>query len=401
MPSAGDVESARKVPLFPPLPLSEWAESKETLHRFAQIVGKIRLDQSTPRNHWWNVPFHLTGRGITTRPMGTDTVFTIDFDFVDHRLEVSTLSGDRVSFGLPGLSVAAFFHRLLSALGSLDIAVSIRPVPFDLPDTIAFAKDSTHHSYDPFWVTRYWQVLSQVALVLEEFAGRSYAKTSPVHHFWHTFDLAVTRFSDRRVPLPETADPVTREAYSHEVISAGFWFGDDQVAEPAFYSYTAPEPAGLTDQRLSPKQARWIDSRGAHMALLRYDDARSAADPRVAALEFSRALTAPVQRSPVGTLRRCVAPTGRAQADQNSTSAFSSVCPAGLLQCGRPPAGLYAAATPNKAAIGATASGVSAGAVTRSISWPSVTVTSQDTNGQQICSAAASSASSSATPARG
>jgi len=274
------------VPLFPSIPLGEWADTKNTLHRYAQIVGKIRLDQGPERNHWWNVPFHLTGRGITTRPMGVDPVFAIDFDFVDHRLQVDTVGGDRVSFSLPGLSVAEFYQRLMAALSSLGIAVSIRPVPYDLADATPFADDTAHAAYDRFWVTRYWQVLSQVALVLEEFAGRCYAKTSPVHHFWHTFDLAVTRFSDRRVAQPADVDPVTREAYSHEVISAGFWFGDDNVPEPAFYSYAAPEPSGLTDDPLSPDAARWVESRGAHLALLRYDDARATADPRATVLDF-------------------------------------------------------------------------------------------------------------------
>jgi Family of unknown function (DUF5996) len=274
------------VALFPPIPLAEWADTKDTLHRFLQVVGKIRLDRSPGRNHWWNVPFHLTGRGITTRPMGLDPVFAIDLDFVGHRLEVATITGDRVSFALPGLSVATFYDRLLAALASLDIAVSIHPVPFDLADATPFAQDTGHASYDPFWVTRYWQVLSQVAIVLEEFAGRTCAKTSPVHHFWHTFDLAVTRFSDRRVQHPPGVDPVTREAYSHEVISAGFWFGDANVPEPAFYAYAAPEPVGLTEEPLRPEPARWIDSRGAHLALLRYDDARATADPRASVLEF-------------------------------------------------------------------------------------------------------------------
>jgi hypothetical protein len=266
--------------------LGEWSDTKETLHRYAQIVGKIRLDQGPERNHWWNVPFHPTGRGITTRPMGSDRIFAIDFDFVDHRLEVNTLGGDRTSFPLPGLSVAQFYERLLSCLESLGITVSIRPVPYDLADHTAFADDTVHGSYDRFWVTRYWQVLSQVALLLEEFAGRTYAKTSPVHHFWHTFDIAVTRFSDRRVEHPADVDPVTREAYSHEVISAGFWFGDENVPEPAFYAYAAPEPPGLTDEPLTPHQARWVESRGAHLALLRYEDARAAPDPRTAVLDF-------------------------------------------------------------------------------------------------------------------
>jgi len=272
--------------LFPPIPLSAWADSKETVHRFAQIVGKIRLDQAPPRNHWWHVPFHLTGRGITSRPMGREVMFAIDFDFVDHRLVINTLAGRTVSFTLPGLSVAAFHERLFTALGHLGIQAHIEGKPYDLTDNIPFAEDATHTAYDPYWVNRYWQVLSQVGLVLEDHAARCNAKTSPVHHFWHTFDIAVTRFSGRRVPQPDTVDPVTREAYSHEVISAGFWFGDQNIPEPAFYSYTAPEPDDLTEEPLRPAQARWVESRGAHLALLTYDDARATADPRATVLDF-------------------------------------------------------------------------------------------------------------------
>lgn len=146
--------------IFPAMPLAEWADTKETLHRFLQIVGKVRLDQSPARNHWWNVPFHLTGRGITTRPMGWDPVFAIDFDFVDHRLAVNTVDGRSFSFSLPGLSVAEFYERLMAGLASLGLKVSIRPVPFDLNDSTPFAEDHEHRSYDPAWVTRYWTVLS-------------------------------------------------------------------------------------------------------------------------------------------------------------------------------------------------------------------------------------------------
>jgi hypothetical protein len=275
------------VPVFPPLPLSEWADTKDTLHRFLQVVGKLRLAHAPRRNHWWHVPFHLTGRGLTTRPMGFDPVFAIDLDLVDHRLEVAVADGRRASFPLPGLSVAAFYQQLLGTLSSLGLPAAVdRPVPFDLADRTPFAEDEHHASYDRERVTRYWVVLGQVAQVLEEFAGRSYAKTSPVHHFWHTFDLAVTRFSDRQVEQPAAVDPVTREAYSHEVISAGFWFGDDTVPEPAFYSYTAPEPAGLTEEPLRPAGARWVDSRGAHLALLTYEEARTSADPRATVLDF-------------------------------------------------------------------------------------------------------------------
>ncbi|HEY2764578.1 MAG TPA: DUF5996 family protein [Pseudonocardiaceae bacterium] len=274
--------------LFAPMPLQSWADTKDTLHRFAQIIGKIRLAASPRRNHWWNVPFHLTGRGITTRPMGRDPVFTIDFDFVDHRLVINALDGRTVSFPLPGQSVAGFYARTLDGLAALGATTTIaHPRPFDLPDTDrSFAEDTEHASYDPEWVTRYWQVLSQVNLVLEEFASRYSGKTSPVHHFWHTFDLAVTRFSDRHVDQPPEHDPVTREAYSREVISFGFWFGDNTFPEPAFYSYAAPEPPGLAEDALTPVTAEWLTQRNSHLAVLRYADARSRPDPYRSVLDF-------------------------------------------------------------------------------------------------------------------
>lgn len=277
--------------LFPAMPLADWRDTKETLHRFAQVVGKIRLAAGPRRNHWWHAPFHLTGRGLTTRPMGLadgNPIFTIDFDFVGHRLLLSTIDGRTVSFPLQGESVASFYRQVMRALAELDVRVELSiPRPFDLPDSDRpFASDTEHDAYDPAMVTRYWQVLSQVNLVLEEFAGEFSGKVSPVHHFWHTFDIACTRFSDRVIDQPPEADPVTREAYSREVISFGFWFGDDAFAEPAFYSYTAPEPEGLAGGPLTPSTARWVEQRGGHLAVLRYDDARAEPDPRAAVLAF-------------------------------------------------------------------------------------------------------------------
>jgi hypothetical protein len=277
--------------LFPPMPLDSWRDTKETLHRFCQVVGKLRLAAGVRRNHWWNVPFHLTGRGITTRPTGLadgGPVFTVDFDFVDHRLRVQTLDGGAVAFPLAGQSVASFYRNLLEALATLGVEAAIGlPRPYDLPDADRrFADDTEHAAYDPAWARRYWQVLSQVNLLLEEFAARFSGKVSPVHHFWHTFDIAHTRFADRHVDQPPTADPVTREAYSREVISFGFWFGDDRFPEPAFYSYTAPEPPGLSDEPLRPEAARWEPWNGSHLAVLRYEGARAAAEPRASVLDF-------------------------------------------------------------------------------------------------------------------
>ncbi|KQS73684.1 DUF5996 family protein [Modestobacter sp. Leaf380] len=275
--------------LLPPIPYAGWADTLATVHRVSQLVGRVRLLASPRRNHWWNVPLHVSGRGTTTRPMGLDPTFTIDLDLLDHRLDVSTVEGRRVSSSLLGRSVADVHADLTRALAELGIDVDVADArPFDLPDAARpFAADTEHASWDPVAVTRYWQVLSQVSLLLEEFAGGFSGKTSPVHHFWHTFDLALTRFSDRVVAQPD-ADPVTREAYSREVVSSGFWFGDPSHPDPAFYSYTAPEPAGLEQDPL-PEGATWLARGGSHLAVLPYDVARAADDPRAAVLAFYEA----------------------------------------------------------------------------------------------------------------
>ncbi|MEW9533815.1 DUF5996 family protein [Microbispora sp. NPDC049125] len=277
--------------LFPAMPLADWQDTKATLHRFVQIVGKIRLSAGIRRNHWWSVPFHLTARGLTTRPMGRadgKPIFTVDFDFVGHQLLVTTLDGRVASFPLYGQSVASFYRETMRALAALGVRVDIAiPRPYDLPDSgRPFADDTEHATYDTAAVTRYWQVLNQVSLLLEESAAGYSGKISPVHHFWHTFDIACTRFSGRVVDQPADRDCVTREAYSREVISFGFWFGDDTFTEPAFYSYTAPEPERLAEMPLRPGAARWVAQRGGHLAVLRYDDARAAADPRAVVLSF-------------------------------------------------------------------------------------------------------------------
>jgi Family of unknown function (DUF5996) len=273
---------------WPDLAEESWPETLATLHRFTQLVGKIRLAAAPRRNHWWNVAFSLTGRGLTTRPMGSDPIFTIDFDLLSHRLEATTVDGLSFSFPLHGKSVAAFTAELRHALRSIGArAWPEHPHPYDLPDAARpFAEDQEHAAYDPAPVTRWWQTMSRVNLILEEFAAGWAGKTSPVHLFWHGLDIAVTRFSDRHVDPGAKTDPVNREAYSREVISFGFWFGDDSLPEPAFYSYTAPEPAGLTDESLEPRSARWTERPGSHLAVLTYDDARRQPDPHGAVLEF-------------------------------------------------------------------------------------------------------------------
>lgn len=279
---------AEQSAVFPDLDYESWRDTLATIHRFAQVVGKLRLAASPGHNHWWNATLRLTGRGITTRPMGRDPIFCIDFDFLDHRLDLTTTTGLRYSFSLVGLSVAAFYDRLHQGLASLGVTTQIDwPHPFDLPDAERpFSADTEHASYDTAAVTRFWQILSQVNLLLEEFAGGYSGKTSPVQHFWHSFDIATTRFADTHVEQSAAADPVTREAYSRELISFGFWFGDENFREPAFFSYTSPEPAGLGAEPLAPASADWIEQRGGHLAILRYRDMQAATDPHRAVLEF-------------------------------------------------------------------------------------------------------------------
>ena len=271
----------------PALPYADWRETKDTLHLWAQIVGKVRLASTPSQNHWWNVPLYVDARGLTTRRLcAAATDFDIAFDFADHRLVVRTTRGEIESFGLAdGLSVAAFQERLFALLHGLGIEVAIKAVPFGIPITTPFAEDAAHHSYDAAFVERYWAALSWIEWVLLEFSGWYCGKTSPVHLFWHGLDLAVTRVSGNRAPALPEADSVTREAYSHEVISFGFWPGDENVQHAAFYSYAAPEPPGLTGQPLAAG-AEWTAAGSGSLALLPYETVRAAADPRGTLLAF-------------------------------------------------------------------------------------------------------------------
>ena len=275
-------------PNLPALRSDVWEPTKTTLHLWVQIVGKVKLATTAPRNHWWNVPLYLDVRGLTTRRLHHAQVsFQIDFDFVDHRLLVRTNRGQQGSFRLhEGLAVAGFDRQLHRLLDQFGVDVPIREDPYGVPISTPFPNDTEHAAYDPDSVRRYWQVLDWVDTVLEEFSGWYCGKQSPVHLFWHSLDLAITRFSGRRAPPRAGADPVTREAYSHEVISFGFWSGDDNTHGPAFYSYTAPEPSGLTDQPLQPASAVWRPAPNGSMALLGYDQLRDAEDPRITLLAF-------------------------------------------------------------------------------------------------------------------
>jgi hypothetical protein len=275
-------------PSLPSLPFDDWADTCDTLHLFFQIVGKIRLRLMPPRNHWWHVPLYVSARGATTGPipwrLGS---FEIEFDLVSHELVIRTDDGRTRTIPLPGLSVAAFYERVLADLHSLGIDVKILATPFGVPHlTEPFATDTRHNAYDRDFVASYHHVLVAVDGWLKTFSGRFTGKTSPVHLFWHSFDLAVTRFSGRRAPAMPAADRVTQEAYSHEVVSFGFWPGDPTFRQPAFYSYTAPEPAGLSSTPLSPSDARWEARNGSSLAVLPYDAVRAAERPGDAVLGF-------------------------------------------------------------------------------------------------------------------
>lgn len=274
-------------PHLPPLALEDWRPTKDTLHLWAQIVGKVRLALMPMRNHWWNVTLYPSARGLTTRRLSVPAHnLEIEIDLVDHRLRARTTAAE-VGFDLhDGLPVADFHQQLTDTLGALDVSVEIRAEPFGVPTTTPFADDREHASYDREAVTRYLSVLQWSSDVFEEFSGWYCGKTSPVHVFWHSFDLAVSRFSGRRVPTDPDADAVTAEAYSHEVISFGFWAGDPVNPFPAYYSYTAPEPPGLRDQALRPPAAEWLERGNGSLAILRYDDVRSASDPKATLLDF-------------------------------------------------------------------------------------------------------------------
>ena len=270
---------------WPSLSSEGWSDTLTTLHMWTQMVGKVRLALSYPVNHWWGVALYLTARGLTTSPIPyADGAFEIAFDFIDHRLTIDTSDGRQQTIALAPRSVADFFEAFRRALDDLRIRAHIWPMPVEVPGPIRFDEDRIHAAYDADAVQQWWHALLQSAAVLEEFRGRFIGKCSPVHFWWGGFDLAVTRFSGRRAPERPAADAMTREGYSHEVISAGFWPGSGAVPEPAFYAYSAPEPAGFKDARVRPAAAFY--SADFNEFILKYDDVRRAPSPREALLEF-------------------------------------------------------------------------------------------------------------------
>jgi hypothetical protein len=270
---------------LPELHLDGWRPTKETLHLYAQIVGKVRLATTSPRNHWWNVPLYVDVRGLTTRRLHHhDTTFEITIDMLEHVLIVRTADGRGTSFELgEGVPVADFDARLHEALRGLGIDVEIKEQPFGIPITTPFPSDVEHASWDRAAVQRFARILDWSDDVFEQFSGWFNGKTSPVHLFWHSLDLAVTRFSGRVGP-PLDLDLVNREAYSHELISFGFWAGDDTIGDASYYSYTAPEPDGLRDEALSVGE--WIEFGSGSLAVLPYETVRTAGDPRATLLAF-------------------------------------------------------------------------------------------------------------------
>ena len=276
-----------QTPTLPALALSAWQESKMTLHLYAQIIGKIRLALMPARNHWWHVPLYLYARGFTTRPMpyGARRV-QISLDFIEHSCVIQVDDGAHSAFALGRRSVAQFYHALFAALAALGIEVHIQPQPYDLPNQAPFPHHHAPAPYDRTYIHRFWQILAWIEPVFWQFNGDFSGKTSPIHLFWHSLDLAVTRFSGRAAPLPASANRVNRAAYSHEVISFGFWAGDARIPEAAFYSYVYPEPPGLRAAPLAPATAYWGELNGGSLALYRYEDVRQSANPQQALLEF-------------------------------------------------------------------------------------------------------------------
>jgi len=285
MPAIQGMEPLDRSEAWPALPLSEWAATYATLHMWSQIVGKVRLALSPRVNHWWEVPLYVSGRGLTTSPIPYEKgIFEVQFDFIDHRLDIVTTGGESRSLRLIPRTVADFYAEFMEMLRSLGIHVRIWGMPVEVANPIRFDQDRTHASYDPEYAHRFWRILVTVDSVFKEFRSRFLGKVSPVHFFWGSFDFAVTRFSGRRAPERAAADAITREAYSHEVISVGFWPGGGEMKGAAFYAYAAPEPAGFGDRRVRPAKAFY--SKQMSEFFLMYDDVRAAESPRKALLDF-------------------------------------------------------------------------------------------------------------------
>lgn len=269
--------------LWPPLPLNEWQDTYRTLHMWTQIVGKIRMTLTPPMNHLWHVTLYVNAHGLTTGPVPyAPGVFEIQFDFQKHELSIFTSEGTGVVRPLRAESVAAFHGGIRESLASLGIAVEINLKPQEVADPTPFDRDDAHCSYDAQCAHRFWHILVSSGKVMERFRAKFIGKCSPVHFFWGSFDLACTRFSGRVAPPRKGV--ISGPAYSHEVCSAGFWPGGGAVDEPAYYSYTVPQPAGIEKERIRPAAASW----NAQLSefILKYDDVRRAESPEQALYDF-------------------------------------------------------------------------------------------------------------------
>lgn len=276
---------------WPELPYEAWKDTYATFHLWTQIVGKVRLVQTPWINHSWHVTLYVTPRGLSTSPIPHGMrQFAIDFDLTDHRLIVDASDGGSGGFPLKPMTVAAFYRSLMAELKKLGLPVTINRHPNEIPgDPILFDRDEAHGSYDPEYVNRFWRILVQSECVLRAFRARFIGKVSPIHYFWGGSDLAVTRFSGRRAPqhpggIPNLPDAITREAYSHEVSSAGFWAGGDFFPQPVFYAYAYPEPKGFAEAKVAPAQAFY--STDLREFFLPYDAVRTAASPDEMLLAF-------------------------------------------------------------------------------------------------------------------
>jgi hypothetical protein len=286
--SSEDLSVPTPLPNFgewPKLDWEEWKDTADTLHMYVQIVGKTRLALTPVQNHWWNVPLYLTARGITTSAMPTEDgrLLDIEFDFLSHEVICRTSTGSIGRIALQSVPVAKFFGDFFKTLGSLGVSVKINPTPVEVASPIRCDLDTVHCSYDRDAVTRFWHALAIADTLFNRFSTNFYGKISPVHFFWGSFDLAVTRFNGKRAPARPGADAIQAEAYSHEVISAGFWPGNGGYGRAAFYCYAAPVPEGLGGAALRGRGG--FDAKLGEF-VLNYDDARSASDPAATVLEF-------------------------------------------------------------------------------------------------------------------
>jgi hypothetical protein len=271
---------------WPELPREAWKDTRDTLHMWTQVVGKVRLALAPPEPQWGHVPLYVTSRGLTTTPIPHgELTFSIEFDFIDHALVVQVSDGRRKNLALGPKSVARFYREVMDTLRSLGIAVAISPRPKEIPNPIPFLEDERHASYDPVWVNRYWQVLTRIDIVFKQHRARFSGRSSPVSFYWGTFDLSYTRYSGRPAEPPPGSDVIYRLGMNVECFELGFWPGDDRFPEPAFFAFAYPKPKGIEIAKPRPAEASWSEPLGEFV--LRYADVRRATSPSRAILEFA------------------------------------------------------------------------------------------------------------------